>query len=414
MQTMGHLQAASLAAILALAIASPCVQAQCDSENRSSLAFSPSSASFVVVNDSPSLSLTTTVTFEAWLLTNGYVGYDDAVYHQDILLKWTNARQWLFYLSSRGYVIAALNPDGNPASSGVSTATQLQPGTWYHVAAVSDGSMWRMFVNGRLDATASLGIDRVNDSNDPLYIGSGPGWQYYDGILDEVRISSSARYLGDFTPPSHLDADESTIALWRFEEGGGSSARDSSSNHNDGSVQRATWSGEVPPCLGNLECIQGNVNATVGPITDVLFVNGSPGAGSDRTVNVDPAEPFQIRIERPPSRPSGPVPFALYGWRGRPRFDSVTVLPFELGESCMPTPLTSASLPQPSAIWNTMGFFGVLGTPTRSASKAPTTVLNLGRGLRLQGTFFLQGVILDNAAPSGQVAVTNGVTVVSE
>ncbi|MBI3847157.1 MAG: VCBS repeat-containing protein [Planctomycetes bacterium] len=56
-------------------------------------------------------------------------------------------------------------------------------------------------------------------------------------------------------------------------------------------------------------CRKGNVNGGVGPVTDVLFVNGKRGYGPSRKLVVDRDESFTIRMVTPPS--GAPAPFAL-------------------------------------------------------------------------------------------------------
>ena len=66
-----------------------------------------------------------------------------------------------------------------------------------------------------------------------------------------------------------------------------------------------------------LVCRAGNVNAGVGE-TDVLRVNGSAGHGAERALALAPNDAFEIRMEAPPSNPSGPSRFVLYAWVGWP------------------------------------------------------------------------------------------------
>jgi hypothetical protein len=44
---------------------------------------------------------------------------------------------------------------------------------------------------------------------------------------------------------------------------------------------------------------------------------------------------------------------------------------------------------------------------------APSVVLRRAAGIRTVATFFVQGIIVDSASPSGRAAVTNGIVVQS-
>jgi hypothetical protein len=81
-------------------------------------------------------------------------------------------------------------------------------GTWYHIAIVRWGSSLLHFINGQqIGATYNIGTTALYDSGQPLLIGcrdvvTGP-WSYFNGWLDEIRISKGiARWATNFTPPT--------------------------------------------------------------------------------------------------------------------------------------------------------------------------------------------------------------------
>ncbi|MBI1852766.1 MAG: hypothetical protein HYR85_20690 [Planctomycetes bacterium] len=163
------------------------------------------------------------------------------------------------------------------------------------------------------------------------------------------------------------------------------------------------------------DCRGGNVNAGAGSVVDVLFVNQSPGVGTERRLDVSPTAPFQILMSAPPSNPNGPAPFVMWVWRGQPSATTVQALPFGVGFSCMPTPLDRFTSPQPFLVANTIGASNRLGVNnwSRPLRPAPSLLMNSSIGIRASGTFFLQGIILDSAALNHEAAVTNGILVVS-
>ncbi len=162
-----------------------------------------------------------------------------------------------------------------------------------------------------------------------------------------------------------------------------------------------------------LECRRGNVNGAAGPVTDVLFVNGTTGTDPERIVTVDRSDPFEISVGAPPSRPLGPSPYVLYVDGGQPTRQSARTLPFLIGRTCMPTPLSGGSPPR---IANNFGRTGLLGRenwPGPPTSPAPSVALRVSGGLMMHGgrSFFVQGLIVDTASRSRRLAVTNGVGV---
>lgn len=78
--------------------------------------------------------------------------------------------------------------------------------TWYHIAFVRNGSNIHLFIDGvdvhpREDV--AIGSKTLRDADDSLLIGGNSYNGYFDGWLDEFRISKGiARWTSDFTPPT--------------------------------------------------------------------------------------------------------------------------------------------------------------------------------------------------------------------
>ena len=113
----------------------------------------------------------------------------------------------------------------------------------FHVAAVWDGREYRLFVDGRrVGRTYATGI-RANAARgtalgiDP----SDPSKGRFDGVLDEVRLSKTARYDADFIPAKRFEPDKDTLALYHCDEGRGERLTDSSGNGHHGTIVGAKW-----------------------------------------------------------------------------------------------------------------------------------------------------------------------------
>lgn len=66
-------------------------------------------------------------------------------------------------------------------------------------------------------------------------------------MIDEVRISSVARYDKDFAPAARHEPDDHTLALYHFDEGDGDVVKDSSRNNHHGKiVGQAKWVRGLP------------------------------------------------------------------------------------------------------------------------------------------------------------------------
>lgn len=77
---------------------------------------------------------------------------------------------------------------------------------WQHVAFVRSGTIVTLYINGINLASAVSSFD-MSTIGGPFalgtFINAAPPYRNgFDGYIDEVRLSKSAKYTGNFTPPS--------------------------------------------------------------------------------------------------------------------------------------------------------------------------------------------------------------------
>ncbi len=129
-----------------------------------------------------------------------------------------------------------------------------------HIAIAFNGSTAEIFLGGTSQSVSLTQWDGERQSRSPVdllvypieyrlnngmsVIGasytSSPAKQFV-GMIDEVRISTSARYTEDFTPQDRFEADDDTLALYHFDEGSGDVLTDSSGNGHHGKIVGAQW-----------------------------------------------------------------------------------------------------------------------------------------------------------------------------
>jgi len=124
-----------------------------------------------------------------------------------------------------------------------------------HIAGVYDGSRMLLFVDGKLQgeplelwptrtliANEGLKLARNTDGA-PINIGGRFGKPNWDliGTIDEIRISTAARYSRDFVPERHFQADADTLALYHCDEGQGNVIGDCTGKGHDGVIAGAKW-----------------------------------------------------------------------------------------------------------------------------------------------------------------------------
>ena len=129
----------------------------------------------------------------------------DALMHPSILAN----RQPAFpgascYLMTSGNRAFRLSFGGNTIGNPLMVSTTiLLANQWYHVAVTRQNGVFRMFIDGQLEATATKSA-AVDLSQNGTAIGNN-GWDAdgcWSGYIDELRVTKgAARYVDTFTPP---------------------------------------------------------------------------------------------------------------------------------------------------------------------------------------------------------------------
>ncbi len=151
----------------------------------------------------------------------------------------------------------------------IKSSHTIQVGQRSHLAFVWDGSeSLVLFVDGKRQPSDVAKIAR--NANRPRFmIGADLDQAMkvsngFAGLIDEVRVSSGARYGLDFTPPKHYQPDANTLALYHFDEGTGDVLKDSSGNNHHGKIVGAKW------VKANEDANKPKVSPSIGPSAFVL------------------------------------------------------------------------------------------------------------------------------------------------
>jgi hypothetical protein len=128
------------------------------------------------------------VTVECWYRLPGAVPGIAAFFFND----------HLFYLTNDGGVAKYAIFSGGSNRLLTGSIGTISSGVWYHVAFVRSGSTLAVYHNGVQQATSTWSNTMTSQANN--YIGFYPGSSFFNGHIDEYRISSSARYTANFTP----------------------------------------------------------------------------------------------------------------------------------------------------------------------------------------------------------------------
>jgi hypothetical protein len=146
-----------------------------------SLSFNGTSSNLLLPNNA-AFSLST-YTIEAWIYVNSL------------------SADMGFYSSTGGNILCtikstgAVNLSNNVNYSTSSATTPITAGSWFHLAIVQNAGV-TAYVNGN----SILSVSSTNMAYG--YIGSIASATYFNGYMDEFRISNSAIYTSNFTPPA--------------------------------------------------------------------------------------------------------------------------------------------------------------------------------------------------------------------
>ena len=200
----------------------------------------------VRISSSPSVNVSGTgLSIEAWVRPSATDGYRVLV-HKEGQFSLALSNGQLTYADSMTWSYATVGSYGNVATN-----------AWSHVAVTFDGSSIRFYLNGIVVGTKAR-IGSLTANGNPLCLGAyNCSALRFGGALDEVALY--ARPLSAAELQAHAAAGNPTqtptpaatpagrTAFWRFDEGSGTTVRDSSGMNNSGTAQNGmAWtSGKV-------------------------------------------------------------------------------------------------------------------------------------------------------------------------
>ena len=142
----------------------------------------------------------------------------------------------------------------------------LDPGEWCDALITHDGAELKIYVNGQLTNSTAY---TSNVNMEPLIIGKKIGdyndREWLNGNIDHILVydrvldASEVQQFYD----TNIQPSNGLILGYDFTEGEGSTLSDFSGNSNNGTINGATWSGDVPapPVFGCTDSYADNFNS---------------------------------------------------------------------------------------------------------------------------------------------------------
>ncbi|HEU4764426.1 MAG TPA: LamG-like jellyroll fold domain-containing protein, partial [Candidatus Eisenbacteria bacterium] len=175
----------------------------------------------------------------------------------------------------------------------IAGATPIGIGAWHHVAATYDGSTWKLYLDGNLDASLTVGqpvaaASTVAASLASALLSTGTAAGFFDGAVDEVRVWNVARTQDQIQSTANVQIDapaSGLVARWSLDEGWGPSFAGSAGTSVTGTLMGSpyAWDGGAPFDLA--------LNHAPGAPVAVAPANGATGVSTSPTLSANVTDP---------------------------------------------------------------------------------------------------------------------------
>lgn len=126
----------------------------------------------------------------------------------------------LGYDTTNGYIFKAISDGIEVANVTHANTIGYTANSFTHLEIARSGSVFKLYRNG-IEIGTQITSNVMPDINGSLEIGRQnvtSSYNYFNGFLDELRISHVARHTDDFTPPTYQHStDDNTVLLVHFD-----------------------------------------------------------------------------------------------------------------------------------------------------------------------------------------------------
>jgi hypothetical protein len=163
---------------------------------------------YLTFSQSSDLTLgTNNFTVEMWVRPN-----NTAAQYQPVFSLDGNGYPLVLFQMTSGVMEGYISTSGSSwdfANVNIGTFTA---GNWYHISVVRNGSTFAWYLNGTQTQTRTSSSSIIAQRSAGR-IGTSDSPYYWNGWVDEVRISNSARYTANFTAPTEPFVNDANTVL---------------------------------------------------------------------------------------------------------------------------------------------------------------------------------------------------------
>jgi len=182
----------------------------------------------------------------AWIKT------DDISSYQNIVSKYVNPPEpggYALIISDQGNFYAHTGLGATPTTF-CATNTLANINQWNHISLTLDAGLLSFYLNGQFIHSCN-GLNNSPNTTSNTFIGKAAhGWtEMFDGLIDDVSIWNTPltqQEIQQYMNCSPTGTETGLVGYWNFEEGSGTTAYDLTSNGNNGTINGATYSTDVP------------------------------------------------------------------------------------------------------------------------------------------------------------------------
>jgi hypothetical protein len=233
-----------------------------------------------------------------------------------------DANYFLAIATGTGNVLAAdFESSTDSSNHPVFGVTPITTGVWHHVAATYNGSEWRLYLDGNLDATNTAGATPRGDSIQHFGIGAamnstGVATGAFNGRIHDVRVWDHARSRAQIQTAMNQTITDGAGLLGSFPlaEGSGTVANDETGNGNTATIVGATWTTETNECVSGPNLCESTTFAQgtggyAGTVDTYIEVSTGAHGGEDHLFwDGDPQKFTLIRFDDLFVSEGGPIP----------------------------------------------------------------------------------------------------------